>query len=155
MTKYAEVWLKVSIANQQLELWRGRRCEKTWLISTSQFGLGFLEGSQKTPLGQFAIAEKIGENEPRYTRFVARVKMGQWDGKTWLKEDWILSRILWLKGLEKNNLNTQARYIYIHGTNQEKWIGQARSHGCLRMINQDIIELYDLVNIGTEVWIQP
>jgi hypothetical protein len=155
MSKDGEVWVKVSIATQQLELWKGRFCQKKWSISTSQFGLGYLEGSQKTPLGRFAIAEKIGGDEPINTRFVARIKMGQWDSETWLEEDWILSRILWLKGLEKNNLNTQARYIYIHGTNQERWIGQARSHGCLRMKNQDVIEFYDQVNIGTEIWIQP
>ena len=70
-------------------------------------------------------------------------------------DDLITSRILWLDGVEDHNLNTRERYIYIHGTNQEHLIGQPASHGCIRMRNQDVVQLFDLIDVGTEVEILP
>jgi L,D-transpeptidase YbiS len=116
-------------------------------VSTSHAGLGSEPGSFKTPIGLFRIHEKIGENAPSGTVFKGRIPVVEplFDG------DLITSRILWLDGLEKENANTKERYIYIHGTNQESLIGEAASHGCIRMRNEDIIRLFPLVAVDTHV----
>jgi lipoprotein-anchoring transpeptidase ErfK/SrfK len=117
-------------------------------VSTSCAGLGFEPGSFKTPTGLFRIHEKIGENAPSGTVFKGRVPTA--DGPAY-DDDLITSRILWLDGLEKENANTKGRYIYIHGTNQENLIGQPVSHGCIRLRNEDIVRLFDMVAIDTSV----
>ena len=144
--------LEVSIATQRLQLWDGFQLVKEWPCSTSKFGIGVVEGSQKTPLGRFAVKEKHGTGQPSGTIFKARVPVGQWRGEA-LHDDLVLTRILRLDGLEPHNANTFARYIYIHGTNDEPKVGQPASHGCVRLKNAEMIELYDLVPEGTEVWI--
>jgi L,D-transpeptidase-like protein len=119
-------------------------------VSTSQYGLGYEPGSLKTPTGLFHIAEKIGQESPLGTVFKGRVPVSEpidWENEP----DLITSRILWLDGLQEANANTKDRYIYIHGTNQEALIGQPASHGCIRMRNRDIIRLFDLVEVGTEI----
>jgi len=121
-----------------------------WPVSTSRFGLGSIPGSNFTPLGRFRIAQKIGHGAPERTIFRSRQVVGQWDGSP-AAEDYVLTRILWLEGLDGENANTFDRYIYIHGTNQEESIGQPASHGCIRMKNAAVVELFDLVDIGTEV----
>ena len=119
-------------------------------ISTSRFGLGFETGSRKTPTGRFRILEKIGGEAPIGTVFKGRRPIaGPVDRSA--DSDLITSRILWLDGLDENNANTKDRYIYIHGTNHEESIGQASSHGCIRMRDADIIELFDLVEVGALV----
>jgi len=107
----------------------------------------------KTPLGQFRIAEKIGAGEPIGTVFKNRQPVGLMDpyGSS---EDLVMSRILWLDGVEEHNFNTRNRYIYIHGTNQEEKIGTATSHGCIRMKNVDLVELFDLIGVNTTVTIE-
>jgi lipoprotein-anchoring transpeptidase ErfK/SrfK len=125
---------------------------RIYSVSTSKFGIGFKKGSLKTPIGNFIIAKKIGDNEPLYTIFKERKPVGVWNGKK-LKEDLILTRILWLDGIDKKNLNTKNRFIYIHGTNQEQFIGVPASKGCIRMKNKDIKELFDIVNLGEKVFI--
>lgn len=118
--------------------------DKIYPISTSKYGIGFEENSHKTPNGKFKICEKIGENEEIYTIFKARNPIRIWDKKP-TTGDLILSRILWLEGMEEQNKNTKNRYIYIHGTSDEQNLGTPTSIGCIRMKNTDIIELFDLV----------
>ena len=112
--------------------------------------MGTEEGSHKTPLGNFRISDKIGEGMPDETIFVGRVALGA-DDPLPPTDDLILSRILWLDGLEPHNANTRDRFIYIHGTRHEDKIGRPDSHGCIRMRNADVIELFDLVKVGTPV----
>lgn len=144
--------LDISIATQRLSLWDGTRLIKSWPCSTSKFGIGFVEGSNKTPLGHFTVKEKHGEGAAPCTIFKARKPVGIWQGEP-RKDDLVLTRILWLDGTEPRNANTFGRYIYIHGTNDEPRIGQPASHGCVRLRNDQMIELFDLVPVGTEVWI--
>lgn len=132
---------------------RGHRVLRSYPISSSRFGLGTEKGSLKTPLGRFRIAEKIGADMPKGTVFRARVALGPKEALP-DTEDLITSRILWLEGVDPENANTRERYIYIHGTKHEDRIGQADSHGCIRMRNADVIELFDLVQEGTSVRIQ-
>lgn len=140
--------LRVDVKKQTLEILRGGIPERTFPISTSRFGLGSEPGSYKTPLGRFIISDKIGENSPLGTVFKSRLPTGEIAGEGG-EDDLILTRILWLSGLDPDNANTRDRYVYIHGTNQESLIGTPASHGCVRMRNQDIVELYDLVGEGT------
>jgi L,D-peptidoglycan transpeptidase YkuD (ErfK/YbiS/YcfS/YnhG family) len=145
--------LQVSIATQQLSLWDGFRLVKTWPCSTSKFGIGFQEGSNKTPLGAFRIMEKHGAGADMHTVFKSRQPLRVWSPAEKTDEDLILGRILWLEGCEERNANSKERYIYIHGTNEEHRIGQRGSHGCIRLRNSDVVELFDLVETGTPVWI--
>lgn len=145
--------IEVSVGTQRLVLWDGFRQVKSWPCSTSKYGLGYTEGSNKTPLGGFVIREKHGDAAPAGTIFKARQPIGLWTADIETEDDLILSRILWLDGIEKRNANTYQRYIYIHGTNDERRIGRPASHGCVRMKNDAMIELFDLVPIGTLVWI--
>ena len=145
--------IHVSILKQQLTLRRGRKIIRRYPVSTSRFGLGFEEGSNKTPLGKFRVSDKIGAGMPAGTVFVGRAPLGP-DDPLPPTNDLILSRILWLDGLERHNANTRERFIYIHGTRHENKIGQPDSHGCIRMRNADVIELFDLVDVGTPVTIR-
>ena len=111
------------------------------------------EGSFKTPTGRFRVAEKIGSNMPHGTVFVGRVPL-QPDEALPPTEDLITSRILWLDGLDEHNANTRDRFVYIHGTRHEDKIGTAASHGCVRMRNEDVIELFEMVDEGTPVVIE-
>lgn len=147
--------LEVHIGSQTLSLVEGTRCLRQWPCSTSKFGIGFTEGSNKTPLGRFEIREKHGDGAPSGTIFKARQPVGLWQPGQETREDLVLTRILWLHGLERRNANTFQRYIYIHGTNDEHSIGRPASHGCVRLRNADVIELYDLAPVGMEVWISP
>ncbi len=142
--------IHISVARQRLALKRGRSTERSFAISTSKYGLGSEEGSMKTPVGRFRIAEKIGAGEPIDIAYKARVPMRA-SAEALKGDDLIMSRILWLDGLEEGNANTHPRYIYIHGTNHEEKIGEAASHGCIRMKNADIAELFELVEVGTQV----
>lgn len=125
-------------------------------VSTSGFGLGSEPGSHKTPLGRFAVAEKIGEGAALGAVFESRVPTGEiapceCPGDP---RDRITTRILWLEGLESHNANTRDRYIYLHGTNHEEQIGTPASHGCVRMRNADVAQLFAQTPPGTEVVIE-
>lgn len=146
--------IHISVARQRLSLKRGRTTERTFPISTSRFGLGTKEGSYQTPTGRFRIAQKIGTGQPFDVAFQSRLPM-QASAKALESDDLVMSRILWLDGLERDNANTFVRYIYIHGTNHEELIGQAASHGCIRMKRADVAELFDLVEVDTPVVITP
>ncbi len=157
--------LTVHIATQQMILHEDNGQKRTYPVSTASKGTGQREGSWQTPLGRHEIKEKIGVNCAVNSVFVAR----RFTGEIYSPElcarfpernDWILTRILWLSGLEPGfNLNgdvdTASRYIYIHGTPDTAQMGQPDSHGCIRMRNVDIIDLFDRVNEGIVVTIQP
>lgn len=150
-TPTPKISLHVSVAAQALEV-RDEHGEalRRFPVSTSQFGLGTEPGSFRTPLGTFRVGEVIGEGVPLGTVFRGRQPTGE-IGLGSVGEDLVLTRILWLEGTEPENANTRERYIYIHGTNDEARIGEAASHGCVRMRNADIIELFGWVASGTEV----
>lgn len=112
-----------------------------------------MEGSNKTPLGSFIVKEKHGDAAACGTIFKSRQPVGLWTPGMETKSDLVLTRILWLHGTETHNANTFLRYIYIHGTNNENGVGRPLSHGCVRMRNREVIELFDLVPEGTPVWI--
>jgi len=123
-------------------------------ISSSKFGEGAEEGSNKTPLGQFQVCEKFGAGDEVFSVYKGRRKQSVWNrDSNDLEEDMILSRILRLAGMESENANTYQRFIYIHGTNDEDGIGEKKSIGCIRMKNEDVIALYNLVPLGTLVQI--
>jgi phosphoserine phosphatase len=140
---------------QRLGLFEDGHCLKSYVISTAAKGMGFDMGSYRTPTGEFRIMGKIGEGEPSGTIFTSRMPCGLWSYGDEIGADGILSRILWLEGLEAENANTAGRHIYIHGTNREELLGTPASHGCVRMANSDIIELFDLVSTGDHVRIHP
>ena len=145
--------IEISAGAQRLRLFDGFRIVREWTCSTSKYGLGFTEGSNKTPLGSFEVKEKHGDGAAPGTIFKSRQPVGQWTPGMETQSDLVLTRILWLGGLEPRNANTFQRYIYIHGTNDEASLGRAASHGCIRMRNREVIELFDLVPVGTPVWI--
>src|SRR5213082_3786603 len=149
----ARTKIDVSVRDQRLILTRDGEELRSYPISTSRFGIGIQEGSMKTPLGIFRIAEKIGDGAAPGTIFKARIALGP-DDPLPDTDDFITSRILWLDGLEEHNANTRDRFIYIHGTKHENKIGTAAIHGCVRMRNADVIELFELVDEGTPVVIE-
>jgi lipoprotein-anchoring transpeptidase ErfK/SrfK len=145
--------IDVSLRDQRLTLTRDGEVVRSYPVSSSRFGVGTEEGSMKTPLGRFRIAEKIGHDADPGTIFKARVALGPDDALP-ETEDLITSRILWLDGLDERNANTRDRFIYIHGTKHEDEIGTPASHGCIRMRNADVIELFALVDETTQVVIR-
>jgi lipoprotein-anchoring transpeptidase ErfK/SrfK len=149
----ARTKIDVSIGDQRLTLTRDGEVLRSYPISSSRFGLGTEEGSMKTPLGNFRIAEKIGYDAEPGTIFKARVALGP-DDSLPETEDLITSRILWLDGMDEENANTRERFIYIHGTKHEDKIGTPASHGCVRMRNADVVELFELVDETTQVVIR-
>jgi len=155
-------YLLISIRNQKLELHQGARCITTYPVSTAVNGPGELNGSGCTPRGALKVRIKIGAELPLNSVFIGRRPTGEIYTKdlqaSHPERDWILSRILWLTGTELGvnrggEQDTLSRYIYIHGTPDTEPMGVPRSHGCIRMRNSDIIELFDLVKNGTEVQI--
>jgi L,D-transpeptidase YbiS len=148
-----ETKIDISIGDQMLTVKRGDETLRSYPISSSRFGLGTEEGSMKTPTGDFRVAEKIGHEMPIDTIFRSRVPLGP-DDPLPPTEDLIMSRILWLDGTEEHNANTHDRFIYIHGTKHEHKIGTPDSHGCIRMRNADVAELFELVDEGTPVVIR-
>ena len=142
--------ITISIADQTLE-YQG----KTYSISSAKNGVGEEEGSFCTPTGQLKISEKIGENLEVGSVLVAREPTGEIFSKELFDKnpdrDWILTRILWLEGIEVHNNNTKDRYIYIHGSPDKTLMGIPGSKGCIRMHNEDVIELFDHVQIDEDV----
>ena len=149
----------IDLAEQTLFL---PKHNKLYIVSTGKNGIGEQENSGKTPRGWHKIALKFGQNAPKNTVFIARQETGeiysQDLAEAFPERDWILSRILWLSGLEQDfNLGTGCdtfnRYIYIHGTPDIEPMGIPMSHGCIRMKNKDIIELFDLIPEESLVYI--
>lgn len=156
--------IEINLARQTLTLYDDAgQPLRTWPVSTAARGAGEAAGSYCTPRGRHIIRAKIGAGQPAGTVFRARRPTGEIYspdlGAADPERDWILSRILWLSGLEVgfNRLgrcDTMRRYIYIHGTPDERFEQAPRSHGCIRMRNADVIELFDLVPAYTEVLIR-
>ncbi len=152
-TPAAEISLRVSIARQEMEvLDASGNVLRRYPVSTSRFGQGSEPGSLRTPLGRFHVAERFGDGAEPGAVFKNRLPTGE-NGLGATDDDLVLTRILWLDGDEDHNANTRDRYIYIHGTNHEAAIGQPASHGCIRMRNGDVGELYELAVCGTVVTI--
>jgi len=150
--------LVVHISGQKLSLFEDGKFVKTFSCSTSRFGIGQIEGSNRTPLGLHRIAEKIGAGEPAGTVFQSRQIAGH-TSQPEFADAKITTRILWLEGMEPGfnqggNVDSHHRYIYIHGTADQKSIGQPASHGCIHLADADLIPLFDLLPSGTLVWIQ-
>ncbi|AEG31891.1 L,D-transpeptidase [Thiomicrospira cyclica] len=150
----------IQIATQQLQLLVNETIVAQFPVSTAQRGVGQQQGSLQTPLGQHYIRAKIGHNAPINSVFVARRPTGEIYSPTLAQaypdRDWILSRILWLCGCEPGinrlgSVDTFHRYIYIHGTPDTEPMGIPASHGCIRMRNSDLVELFDRVDCGTLV----
>ena len=142
----------ISIGEQKLRLFEGDTLVAEYVVSSAANGIGFEEGSYCTPTGRFEVSEKIGDGEALGTIFKSRKPMGVWDG-TPSDDDMILSRILRLNGLDAQNANSMERYIYVHGTNHEALLGEPTSHGCIRMANADIVELFDRIELGAPLLI--
>ncbi len=153
----------VDISEQRLYLYNNDNLVQSYPVSTSKYGEGQIENSFKTPLGLHEIKEKIGDKVPINTIFTARVNTNKIAeiqiNPNDTENDFVTSRILWLDGLESGinrgvGVDSYSRYIYIHGTHEEGLIGQKASHGCIRMFNNDVIELFDMVSKGTKVQIR-
>ena len=157
-----EFIITIDTSKQKLFVFEGREIIKIYPVSTSRYGVGNEKNSNKTPLGTHFIVAKIGKDVKIGTIFEHRKDTGQmaeiYTDTTHTKEDLITTRILWLKGIvpgfnEGGEVDSYARCIYIHGTPEEGLIGTPTSRGCIRMKNQDIFELFDLVPEGTLVGI--
>jgi len=143
----------ISTRDQKLALLDRGNLMAVYPVSTSKFGLGDWRGSRFTPLGNLQIAEKIGDNAPPGTVFKSRRRTGETVLANSPGRDPIVTRILWLRGLEAQNANAFGRDIYIHGTPEEWKIGSPASYGCVRMRSSDIIQLYNIVGVGAAVTI--
>jgi lipoprotein-anchoring transpeptidase ErfK/SrfK len=141
----------VSVPDQTLALINDGVVVAQFPVSTSKFGLGDGSGSYATPLGSLAIASKIGANAPLGAVFKSRSMTGEVLPPNAPGRDPIVTRILWLRGLEKCNARAYRRSIYIHGTPEERLIGRPASYGCIRMRSRDVARLFPAVNIGTKI----
>lgn len=145
----------VSVAEQRMVVLDDGKPVAQFPVSTSRFGLGSSPKTNNTPLGRHKIAKKIGGDQPAGMKFKSRIPTGEIVAVDAPGRDPVVTRILWLKGLEKQNRSTYSRYIYIHGTPEERKIGHPASFGCIRMKSQDVIWLYDEVGRGAKVDIIP
>lgn len=150
--------LYVSIHRQALFHVRSGQLQRMYPVATAKAGLGGRDGSWRTPTGLHRVSEKYGDGVPALGIFRDRVFTGQFADPDFagVDKDWITSRVLWLDGLEPGvnqggNVDSHARYIYIHGTANEKSVGTASSMGCVRMRNADVINLYEQVPVGALV----
>lgn len=155
--------IEIDISLQRLYLVDNSTIISSYPISSSKYGEGSKQNSFKTPLGSHMIKEMIGDQVPKNTIFISRINT-QREAKIIHDQensdnDYVTTRIMWLDGLEdgKNKgkgVDSYNRYIYIHGTHEEGLIGQKASHGCIRMFNSDVIELFSVVKKGTKVYIR-
>ena len=162
ITKEFEELVFVSIKDQKLYHIKNKKIISIFTISSSKYGTGSKNGSNKTPLGLHKIKEKHGEETPINGKMVGRVFYGNiatiYHDTTSSQTDDVTSRVLWLEGIEQGKnkgkgIDSYKRYIYIHGTSEEGKLGTPASHGCIRMKNKEVIELYEKIKIGTLVLI--
>jgi lipoprotein-anchoring transpeptidase ErfK/SrfK len=155
-------YLDIDIISQQLTVYANGKRVQCYPVSTAKNGPGELMGSECTPTGWHRIRAKIGADQPLNAVFIGRRATGEIYstdlGKQYPQRDWILTRILWLGGLEpgKNRygkVDTTWRYIYIHGCPDELMTGNPDSHGCIRMKNSDVLDLFNRVEAGLKVYI--
>jgi lipoprotein-anchoring transpeptidase ErfK/SrfK len=143
----------ISTRDQKLAVLDRATLLATYPVSTSKFGLGDSLRSSRTPLGKFEVAKKIGDNAPLGAVFKDRIRTGEIVPPNSPGRDPIVTRILWLRGRQAQNANAFGRYIYIHGTPEERLIGMPASYGCIRMRSSDVIQLYNIVGVGAAVTI--
>src|SRR5215470_2991372 len=143
----------VSVPDQALALVDRGKLVARYSISTSKFGTGDSNASYRTPLGTLFVSAKIGDRLPPGAVIKNRVPTGETVAADAPGRDPIVSRVIWLRGMETQNEKARDRCIYIHGTPEERQIGKPASFGCIRMRSRDIIDLYDRVHIGTHVLI--
>jgi L,D-transpeptidase YbiS len=154
--------IEIDLGRQSLTLFPPGRAPRCWQVSTALKGAGEQRGSEQTPRGRHVVRARIGAGLPPGAVLVGRRATGE----IWTEalhranpgRDWILTRILWLSGLEpgrnrSGEVDTMRRFIYIHGTPEEATLGRPGSHGCIRMRNADVVELFDQAPVGTEVLI--
>lgn len=155
--------IEINISEQRLRLFNADNVVKEYSISTAKNGPGEKQDSERTPRGEHVIAEKIGDGCSKNTVFVNRQSTGElFSGELrqqYPGRDWILTRILWLKGLEQGtnlggDVDSYNRYIYIHGSPDDVQMGTPGSRGCIRMRNADVIELFEHVSVNTRVLIR-
>lgn len=161
--KMSDRFIKISIAKQQLSLIENNQTKRVYEVSTAKNGAGEKMGSECTPTGWHKIRAKIGGEQALNSVFVGRRPTGEIYTSHLKSEfpqrDWVLSRIMWLAGLEpgKNrygNVDSSWRYIYIHGCPDELMTGKPDSHGCIRMKNADVVDLFNRVEVGIKVLIE-
>ncbi len=154
--------IRVLVNEQRLELYDNDDVLFSSSVSTAKKGVGEINGSEMTPRGWHVIRAKIGAHAVMNTVFVARRPTGEIYNSALRadhpRRDWILTRILWLSGIEPGfnrlgQVDTMQRYIYIHGCPDEDQLGMPGSHGCIKMRNSEIVRLFDLVDVGTKVYI--
>ncbi|MEE8118037.1 MAG: L,D-transpeptidase [Gammaproteobacteria bacterium] len=152
--------ISVDLSTQALLLHEGEAILRKYVVSTAKNGAGEMRDSECTPRGRHIIRAKIGASLPYGAVLVSRRPTGEiCSDDLYLDQpdrDWMLSRILWLSGVERGrnrlgNVDTMQRYIYIHGCPEQVQLGVPTSHGCIRMRNREVIELFELVETGTEV----
>jgi lipoprotein-anchoring transpeptidase ErfK/SrfK len=152
--------IEVDLGRQRLLLWNQGRVQRECLVSTGGNGVGEINGSGCTPRGRHVVRAKVGAGAPEGTLFRARRPTGDiWTPELHARfpgRDWILTRILWLSGVEvgRNRLgcvDTFRRYVYLHGTPPTTRLGMPGSKGCIRMANGDVMALFELIPVGTEV----
>src|SRR5438105_8788702 len=143
----------ISVPDQQLALIDRGKLICKYPISTSKFGLGDSNGTYRTPLGTLFVSAKFGDHLPAGAVIKNRVPTGEIVNANAPGRDAIVSRVIWLRGMEQQNRSARDRCIYIHGTPEERRIGMPASFGCIRMRSRDVIALYDLAHIGMHVTI--
>lgn len=143
----------VSVTDQRMLLVHDGKPVKTYKISTSKFGVGDRPGSNCTPLGRLQVAKKIGGNSPSGAVFKNRRPTGEVIKPNAPGRDPVVTRILWLTGTEARNRNAFSRSIYIHGTPEERRLGSPASFGCIRMGSKDVIDLYNRIGYGADVFV--
>ncbi len=156
-------WVRVDLSKQLLELYDGPRVVARYAVSTAAKGPGEHAGSEQTPRGAHEVAELIGDGAPLGAVFAAREPTGEILTPQLHAanpdRDWILTRVVWLSGLEEGrnrsgDCDSHDRYIYIHGTPDDQPMGEPRSHGCIRMRNEEVIELFAQLERGVRVLIE-
>lgn len=143
----------VSVKDQRMLLVTDGKPVKSYRVSTSKFGLGDKPGTNRTPLGRMEVAKKIGGGHSQGTVFKSRRPTGERLKPDAPGRDPIVSRILWLRGTEPHNRNAYRRYIYIHGTPERRNLGKPVSFGCIRMCCKEVIDLYNRVGYGADVYV--
>lgn len=155
VTKDRQHRVVVSVADQAMDVYYRQHRLARYQVSTSRFCLGDAPGSCGTPLGRLEVAKKIGAGAPLGMVFKDRKPTGEILKPDTPGRDPIVSRILWLKGLEPGNRNAYGRCIYIHGTPEERNVGRPASYGCIRMRSRDVAHLFRIVGVGAEVDVMP
>jgi len=141
----------VSVPDQKMRVFSRGTVIAEYPVSTSKFGLGDVRGSNATPLGRLQVKKKVGDGAPVGAVFKSRRRTGEILQPNAAGRDPIVTRILWLDGLERRNAHSFERTIYIHGTPEEWRIGTPASYGCIRMKSTDVIRLYDTLGLGAEI----